>query len=89
MNNRNYCKWLIVCALGFMGLTWDASFFFAMILGNGTVTISEPNTFTMWAEFICISLAAIFVFVVMVKHLCDSYKSRAKRYTMAEKEYVK
>jgi hypothetical protein len=78
MSNSNYSKWLIVCALGIMGLTWDASFFLAMILGNGTVTISEPNTFVMWAEFIILSLSALFVVVVLANHLKDGNRNKIK-----------
>jgi hypothetical protein len=82
MNNGNYSKWLIVCALGFMGLTWDAGFFLMMILGNGTVTIWETNTFIMWSEFVTLSLAAIFIFVIGIKHIYDSWKNRARKYTI-------
>jgi hypothetical protein len=76
MNNGNYSKWLIVCALGFMGLTWDAGFFLMMILGNGTVTIWETNSFVMWTEFICLSLAALFVLVTMIKHIKEGNKNK-------------
>jgi hypothetical protein len=89
VSNKNYSKWLIVCALGLMGLTWDASFFFAMILGNGTVTIWETNTFVMWAEFICLSLAALFVLVTMIKHIKEGNANKAKKYTVLEAECKK
>jgi hypothetical protein len=89
MNNRNYGKWLVVCALGIMGLSWDASFFLAMILGNGTVTISEPNTFVMWAEFIGLSLSALFVIAVLAKHLDDGNRNKVKKYQVEGTECLK
>ena len=74
MDYKEYGKWLAVGLFGFMGLSWDAFFFIGMIMGNGTVTISEPNTLVLWCEFTTISLLALFVLIVTVKHMANTRK---------------
>jgi len=75
-NFKEYGKWLAVGLFGFMGLSWDATFFLTMILGNGTATISEPNTTIVWCEFIGLSLLAAFVLIVTLTHMVRTFKTK-------------
>jgi hypothetical protein len=75
MSYKEYCKWLAVGLFGFMGLSWDAMFFVAILLGNGTVTIVENNALLCWMELSCLSLLAIFVLIITIKHIADRRKS--------------